>query len=110
MKKLLLSLLFFAGAANAANTATLTWNYTSNDPVNDNPTFQIYQGLQGQPKTAGPTTTDKTITITSGLAYGNTYCWVVTSKANGQESLPSNEACKTFLFPVPAVPTTLQVN
>lgn len=101
--------LLLPSLALAANTATLEWGYTSNDPANDNPTFTVYQGLQGQVKTAGPTTTAKTLTINTGLAFGNTYCWVVTAKANGNESLPSNEACKTFPYPVPAAPTNLQV-
>lgn len=99
----------FADAAFAANTATLDWGYTSNDPANDNPTFVVYQGLQGQPKVAGPTTTAKTLTINTGLASGKTYCWHVTARTALDESLPSNEACKTFPA-VPAAPTSLIVH
>ena len=108
--KYLIAALMLPGMALAANTATLTWDYTSNDPANDNPTFQVYQGLQGQAKVAGPSTTDKAVTISAGMLYGNTYCWVVTTKAHGDESLPSNEACKTFPYPVPTAPISLQVN
>jgi len=95
--------------AMAANTAVLTWDYTSNDPANDNPTYQVYQGLQGQPKAAGPTTTAKTLTINTGLVSGKTYCWAVTAVVGANESSPSGEACKTFP-PGPAAPTNLQVN
>jgi hypothetical protein len=98
--------MMLATPAVAANTATLDWGYTSNDPANDNPTFTVYQGLQGQPKTAGPTTTAKTLTISAGLASGKTYCWAVTASVGANESLPSNEACKTFP-PIPATPATL---
>lgn len=109
MKKLIaLALALAPMLALAANTATLDWGYTSNDPANDNPTFVVYQGLQGQPKVAGPTTTAKTLTISTGLLSGKTYCWHVTARTALDESLPSNEACKTFPA-IPAAPTSLTV-
>ena len=96
-------------AALAANTATLDWGYTSNDPANDNPTFTVYQGLQGQAKAAAGTTTAKTFSVSTGMSSGKTYCWVVTASVGANESLPSNEACKTFPA-TPAAPTSLTVH
>lgn len=108
MKKLFLFFLFISMNVFAANTATLDWGYTSNDPANDNPTFTVYQGLQGQAKVSAGTTTTKTFNISTGLASGKTYCWVVTASVGANESLPSNEACKTFP-PIPPAPTSLTI-
>lgn len=96
-------------SALAQNQALLTWGYTSNAPENDNPTFQIYQGVQGQSKAKGPTTTNLTYAITTGLVTGQTYCWEVTAVVGVLESGRSNEACKTFPLAVPPIPATLQV-
>lgn len=102
--------LAFSTAAIAANQADLSWyTNTSSDPANDNPTFVIYQGFEGGPRTAVASTTDKAITLTSGMAFGQRYCWDVTAKVGANESAHSAEACKTFPAAMPSVPLGVQV-
>lgn len=113
MKSYVLAIcLILPSMAMAANTADLSWDYTSNGTWNDNPSFQVYQGLSGQPKTLAATTSAKAITINSGLSLGNTYCWEVSVKStvSGLESAHTAEVCKSFPYSVPLPPTNLQVN
>lgn len=58
-------------------------------------TYNVYQGPRGANKPQVATITATTTTISTGLQPGET-CWQVTVIANGKESAPSNEACKTF--------------
>lgn len=116
MKKLLVLIAFLATSfsALAANTAVLTWDPVTKDSsgvvFTEQTIYTVYQGLQGQAKAAvSPTVTSTTMTISSGLLPGNTYCWTVTAKtATRPESGHSNEACKVFP-PPPPPPTNLVV-
>ena len=108
MKKisLLLAALLLSVSAYAANTAVLTWTgpttYTDGTPIVGTLSYNIYQGVQGQPKVkVGSPATTATVTISTGLNNATTYCWTVTAVLATLESAQSNEACKTF----PALPT-----
>lgn len=108
MKKFFIPFLFSPALALGANTAVLSWD----SPLTwegATVTFNIYQGLQGQPKTKLGTVGALTTTISSGLASGSNYCWQVSAVANNQESALSNEACKPFPFTTPAAPAALTV-
>ena len=113
MRKILALLLLTAAATNAAavNQAVLAWTapttYEDGTPIGPGLTFNVYQGLQGQAKTKGANVSATTVTINTGLLSGKTYCWNVTSALNSLESVPSNEACKTFPVSAPSAPAAL---
>ena len=62
-------------------------------------TYNVYQGVKGQPKTRVATIGASPATISTGLESGKEYCWQVSAVANGVESAQSNEGCKAFAFP-----------
>jgi hypothetical protein len=97
--------------AYAANQAVLAWTapttYEDGTPIGAGLTFNVYQGLQGAAKVKGPNVSATTVTINTGLLSGKTYCWNVTSALNSLESVPSNEACKTFPQSAPSAPASL---
>lgn len=116
--RLILTFLLFLVASSpswAANTAALAWTaptqYEDGTPLAAGTvlTYGVYQGVQGQPKSRVATATATSATISTGLANGTTYCWAVTAIANGVESAPSAEACKSFPWPATQAPTGLTV-
>lgn len=96
-------------------TATLAWGASvSIPPQNETITYTIYQGQQGQAKTAVPggTTGALSFVVNGDFAANETVCWHVTGRIGANESAPSNEACKKFPPPFPALaaPQGLSVN
>lgn len=112
MKKLAIVLLAaLCMPALAANQAVLSWGAVTKD-VEGNAitgvTYNLYQGVQGQPKVkTGTPQSATTATISSGLTSGRTYCWQVSASANGVEGALSNEACKSFPPAAPEAPASL---
>lgn len=112
----ILVLISLGALAATPNQAVLSWTapttYSDGTPVTDPITYTVYQGLQGQPKAKGPTgITATTVTISTGLLSGRTYCWAVTAAtATSPESAPSAEACKTFPPAAPEAPANLTVH
>lgn len=103
--------LLLSASVLAANTATLGWTgpttYTDDTPIVGTLSYNIYQGVQGQPKVKVGSATTATVTISTGLNNGATYCWTVTAVQGTNESAPSNETCKTFPLVPPNAPTGL---
>lgn len=100
----LLVLVTFAASAQTTRTAVISFtrptNYVDGTTVAASTTlsYRVLQGPKGGAKTAVGTITGTSTTITSGLQPGET-CWSIIVIANGVDSAPSNEACKTFAFP-----------
>lgn len=88
--------------AQSANTATISFTrpttYADGSPLDAATpvTYNLYQGLQGQPKTKVATISTTASTVTTGLLGGKTYCWTVSAVANSLEGAQSVEGCKTF--------------
>jgi hypothetical protein len=116
MKKIVtaLSALLISASVMAANTAVLSWTgpttYSDGSPIVGPVGYNIYQGVQGQPKVKVGTATTTGATISTGLNNATIYCWTVTATQAALESAPSNEACKTFPAIPTAAPTGLTVN
>jgi hypothetical protein len=102
----LVLLLTFACVASAQTprTAVISFTrptqYVDGSPVATSTalSYRVLQGPKGGAKTAVATITGTSTTVTSGLQPGET-CWQIVVVANGVDSAPSNEACKTFAFP-----------
>lgn len=61
--------------------------------------YKVLQGAKGSAsKPVVATITGTSTTINTGLQPGET-CWQIVVVANGVDSAPSNEACKSFAFP-----------
>lgn len=97
--------------AQEARTATITFTAPTTRTDGSNITgalsYEVWQGLKGQPKTRVSTITSSATTISTGLLGGNEYCWHVVSveAGNSSKSAPSNEACKAFAQSGPNVVT-----
>lgn len=104
-------LLLASSVVVAAPQAVLTWTApttnTDGTPITGTLTYNVYQGAKGAegatPVQSGLSAL--TVTITAGLVDGSTTCWQVTAVEGGQESVKSNEACKTFPPATPIAPT-----
>lgn len=113
MKRILtfLGLALWSSLSLAANQAVLAWGAVTKDVEGNSitgVTYTVYQGVQGQPKAkTGSPVSATTVTITSGLSSGRTYCWQVSASANGVEGALSNEACKSFPPAAPEAPASL---
>lgn len=118
MKKVLALLVFAPLGALAAEpevprtSALLEWTapttYTDGTPLTSALTYHVYRGVQGQPKTrAQSSLTSRTFTFTN-LPVNTTQCFVVTAVADGMESAPSAEGCKSIVPGTPSA-TTLTV-
>lgn len=103
MKKLFFALLCMAvipAVAQAADPAVISFSavtgYTDGTaiPAGTAISYNIYQGLQGQPKLVVANITTTGTTIATGLVTGSTYCFSATAVVNGVEGAQSNEACK----------------
>lgn len=111
MKRILFAvLLLIASQAFAVEPAVITFTapskYTdgSDIPAGTAMSFNIYQGLQGQPKTKIATITATGTTVTTGLLPGSTYCFAATAVIGGIESAPSPDttsSCKLTPLLVP---------
>jgi hypothetical protein len=115
MNKLKLSLavalLAFAGAA-AAQSVSLNWGAVTQDangaPLTGSVSYNIYQGTKGQvTKTKVTSSVTTTAALTSALFSGKEVCWNVTTVVGADESVYSNEACKTFPAAKPKAPANL---
>lgn len=103
--------------AQAAPTAVLTWTApttnTDGTPITQPLTYSVLQGtgtasnctLGTTPVLTGVTTT--TVTISSGLVDGQSYCWAVVTVEGGNSSVDSNITSKTFQAPTPNPATNL---
>jgi hypothetical protein len=107
MRYLAALFLFFgvAAIAQTPRTATITFTrptaYTDGSVVSATTalSYKVFQGAKGSTsKALVGTITATNTTISSGLQPGET-CWQVVVVANGVDSAPSGEACKTFAFP-----------
>ena len=103
---------FIARAAHAG-TASLTWSAPTTNadgtPLTDLKSYKVYGALQGQTKTLLATVLAPTVTYThNGPTEGQTWCYTVSAvDAVGNESVMSNESCKTVPN-VPPSPPVLQ--
>lgn len=99
-----------------AATANLTWEAptTNSDgsPLTDLASYKIYREVNGDGNfallagVAEPTTTYSDTTLSDGV-----FCYYVTAVDDtGNESGPSNTACKTIDTILPGSPANLQVN
>lgn len=99
-------MMLFAYMASAQTTRTAQISFTRPTQYVDGTTvsattalsYRVLQGPKGGAKTAVGTITGTSTTINTGLQPGET-CWQIVVIANGVDSAPSNEACKTFAFP-----------
>jgi hypothetical protein len=111
MRKFWLILLLLPLTASAADL-TMSWSpVTTYDdgtplPAGAIVTYNVYGGIQGQPRVLKDTTT-ATSETRKNIQLGVTTCYHVTAVVAGQESLPSNDLCNT---PVarPAAPQNLK--
>lgn len=114
MKKSLLVaalLLAFAGAASA-QSVTLNWGAVTQDvngaTLTGSVSYNIYQGTKGQAvKTKVASSVTTTAALTSPLFSGKEVCWNITAVVGTDESVYSNEACKTFPKAAPKAPASL---
>lgn len=97
--------------AQTTRTATITFTrpatYTdgSTIPTGTAISYEVLQGAKGSTtKPIVATITNVSTTISTGLQPGET-CWQVVAVINGVKSAVSNEACKTFPFPIPEAVT-----
>lgn len=107
MKRYLLALVALCGLSaiggyTLAGEVRLSWDASPTPGV----AYRIYGARQGQPKALLGTVTETTSTRTGVLP--GTHCYHVTAySADGLESEPSNEACKTVaetpVAPLPPV-------
>lgn len=63
-------------------------------------TYNIYQGIQGQPKTKITTITTTGTTVTTGLLPGTTYCFAATAIISGIEGGQNPDVADDPLTPV----------
>lgn len=99
------SLLAGPAAAQAANTATITFTAPtaladgSAIPVGSVLSYNVYQGEKGAAKTKVATISASPGSVTTGLSTGKAYCFQLSAVLNGLEGAQSNEACKSFVPP-----------
>lgn len=114
MKRTILCYLLFSLAMPAhSDTAVISFAaptvYTdgASIPAGTAISYGVYQEVKGDPlpKVKVATITQTTTTITTGLVGGTEYCFHVTAIVAGQESVPSNEACKLMALPIPGAVT-----
>lgn len=96
------------GKSGVAPTATLTFTAptknTDGTPVATPLTYELFQGTaSGQETLVATDLTGSPISVTTGLADGETLYWFIkVMDAHGTTSAPSNEVCKTFPAAVPS--------
>lgn len=61
--------------------------------------FNIYQGLQGQPKVKIATIAATGVTVTTGLQPGSTYCFAASAVLNGVEGAQNTDVADDPLTP-----------
>lgn len=100
-----------AGTKGATPTATITFTAptTNSDgtPISTPLTYLLFQGTaSGAEVKVNTPVTGSPATITTGLQDNTTiYFYLVVVDANGFNSVPSNEVCKTFPAGVPGAVT-----
>lgn len=119
MKRLfaLLALLPLIALAQAVNpTATVTWvaptQNTDNSPITAALTYNLYAGTSCTALSkiqSAITTTSTTVSSSTTLVPGTTYCFAVTAVANAVESGKSNTATLAIPFPTPGAPSQITV-
>jgi hypothetical protein len=104
--------LTLASSVATAQSAKLTWapvtQYDTGIAITLPVSYNIYQGARGQAvKTKVSASTATTVSLTAALFAGKEVCWNITAVVETDESVYSNEACKTFPKAVPKAPATL---
>lgn len=107
MKRILfaaVALVLIASQALAVEPAVITFTavtkYTDGTdiPAGTAISYNIYQGLQGQPKVKIANITTTGTTITTGLLPGSTYCFAATAVTaagvEGAQSADTSTSCK----------------
>jgi hypothetical protein len=106
------SVLLVTGArAQTPRSATLSWVAVTKNVEGatiTGVTYNIYQGRKAATNTKVQSGLTATLMTLTNLLAGET-CWVVTAVANGVESAPSLEVCKSFPQVAPAVVTGVAV-
>ena len=96
------------GKSGVAPTASITFTApttnTDGTPIATPLTYELFQGIaSGQETLVAKGLSGSPISVTTGLADGETLYWFVeVVDANGNVSAPSNEVCKTFPAAVPS--------
>ncbi len=99
------------GKSGVAPTATLTFTApttnTDGTPIATPLTYELFQGTaSGQETLVATDLTGSPISVTTGLADGETLYWFIkVMDAHGTTSAPSNEVCKTFPAGTPSTVT-----
>lgn len=108
MKRTIFTYLLFSllmPAAHAAEpdvltfVAPTTYKDGSAIPSGTAMSFNIYQGLQGQPKVMIATITTTGTTVTTGLVPGSTYCFAATAVIAGVEGAQNADVADDPLTP-----------
>lgn len=95
------------GSNTVAPVATITFVaptlQSDKTPLTLPVTYNIYQGTASgaEVKVASGVGPNSPITVSTGLASGETVYWYLTAVDDNGEGLPSNEVCKIFPAAVP---------
>ena len=111
MKRLLPLLLLLFALPAGAQSLTFVGNWTTPTLNTDGTTitvpltYNVYEGVAGAETSVATGLTVNTYnTPSSVLKSGTTICMKVTAVEGGQESVTSNESCKTFPPPTSLAP------